>query len=124
LIDRPDADLNTSFIRHDPTFFYYLIFGTLCQFIKVKKLLYRPLIVGLIGVLLDIIASLAELTAQYLVFISFAHFDTMYNISIIAIFRSFSTVGLYNLIILRYTRLKNEQIKNQNQKLILLITEL
>src|SRR5699024_4144031 len=92
--------------------------------IKVKKILHRPLIVGLIGVLLDIIASLAELTAQYLVFSSFAQFDNMYNILIIAIFRSFSTVGLYNLIILRHTRLKNEQIKNQNQKLILLITEL
>src|SRR5699024_10693007 len=64
------------------------------------------------------------LTAQFLVFSSFAQFDNMYNILIIAIFRSFSTVGLYNLIILRHTRLKNEQIKNQNQKLILLITEL
>ena len=124
LIDLPDADFNSSFIRHYPTFFYYLTFGTLYQFIKVKKILHRPLIVGLIGVLLDIIASLAELTAQFLVFSSFAQFDNMYNILIIAIFRSFSTVGLYNLIILRHTRLKNEQIKNQNQKLILLITEL
>src|SRR5699024_7119366 len=62
LIDLPDADFNSSFIRHYPTFFYYLTFGTLYQFIKVKKILHRPLIVGLIGVLLDIIASLAELT--------------------------------------------------------------
>src|SRR5699024_11333205 len=58
LIDLPDADFNSSFIRHYPTFFYYLTFGTLYQFIKVKKILHRPLIVGLIGVLLDIIASL------------------------------------------------------------------
>src|SRR5699024_6498877 len=64
IIDLPDSDLNSSFIRHYPTFFYYLIFATLYQFIKVKKILHRPLIVGLIGVLLDIIASLAELTAQ------------------------------------------------------------
>src|SRR5699024_12837032 len=87
--------LNTSFIRQFPTFFYYLIFIMIYQFIKVKKILHRSLIVGLIGVLLDIIASIAELTAQYLVFSSFAQFDNMYNILLIAIFRSFSTVGLY-----------------------------
>src|SRR5699024_4944309 len=124
LIDLPDADFNSSFIRHYPTFFYYLTFVTLSHFITVKKILHLPLRVSLIGVLLVIIASLAELSAQFLVFCSFAQFDNMYNILIIAIFRSFSTVGLYNLIILRHTRLKNEQIKNQNQKLILLITEL
>lgn len=124
LIDLSVSDLNSSFIRHYPTFFYYLIFGTLFQFIKVQKILHRPLIVGLIGVLLDIIASLAELTAQYLVFSSFTQFNNIYNILIIAVFRSFSTVGLYNLIVLRHTRLKNEQIHKQNQKLILLITEL
>src|SRR5699024_12040983 len=87
-------------------------------------ILHRPLIVGLIGVLLDIIASLAELTAQYLVFSSFAQFDNMYNILIIAIFRSFSKVGLYNLIILRHTLLKNENIKNQNKKIIFIFNEL
>src|SRR5699024_9326543 len=124
LIDLPDADFNSTFIRHYPTFFYYLTFGTLYQFIKVKKILHRPLIISLIGVLLDIIVSLAELTSQFLVFILFDQLYNMYNILIISIFRSFSTVSLYNLIILRHTRLKNEQIKNQNQKLILLITEL
>src|SRR5690625_5968398 len=38
--------------------------------------------------------------------------------------RRITTVGIYNINILRHRRHKKKQIKNQNQKLILLITEL
>src|SRR5690625_6733145 len=78
LIDLPDADFNSSFIRHYPTFFYYLTFGTLYQFIKVKKILHRPLIVGLFVVLLDIIANLLKLKVLFLVFIYIAQFVIIY----------------------------------------------
>lgn len=124
LIDIPISDLTSSFIRHYPTFFYYLSFSCLFQISRIKQILHLPLIAGLIGVLLDIIASSTELAVQYLALESQIQFDNIYNVTIIAIFRSFFIVGLYNLIILHNTRLKKEQVQLQNRRLILLITEL
>lgn len=124
MIDIPISDLTSSFVRHYPTFFYYLTFSFLFQLTRIKKILHLPLLVGSIGILLDIIASSAELSVQYIAFDSLTQFDNIYNISIIAIFRSFFTVGIYNIIILHNTRLKKEQAQTQNKNLILIITEL
>ena len=124
LIDLPHANMIDSFIRHYPTFFYYLTFGFLYTITRIKNIKHIPWLVGLIGIGLDIIPSFVELTIQYLAFNSFSQFDDFHKISIIAIFRSFFTVGLYNLIILHNTQLKKEQIEIQNEKLILLTSEL
>src|SRR5699024_4667185 len=75
LMDLPDSYFKSSYIMSYRTFLYYAYIDTLDKFIKVKKILHRSLIVGLIGVLLDIIASLAKLTAQFLISRSFAQFD-------------------------------------------------
>src|SRR5690625_3797128 len=76
------------------------------------------------GILFDILASLGELTFQYLSFNSIITFEDIEKVSIIAIFRSFSTVGLLNLLILYNTRLRQEEIQKQNDQLTLVISSL
>lgn len=124
LIDVPIADFADSFIRHYPTFFYYLSFGILFYVTRIKHIIHLPLLVGFIGVFLDFIASSAELAVQYIAFDSHTNFENLQNISFIAIFRSYFTVGAYSLITLHNTRIKKDQVQQQNEKLIMLITDL
>lgn len=124
LLDIPISDFPTSFIRHYPTSFYYIIFGVLFHLAKINKRMHLPLLVGFLGVLLDIISSSAELLFQYIAFDAHTNIDDLHKISVIAIFRSFFIVGSYNLITLQHTRIKKEQVEQENEKLITLITEL
>lgn len=112
------------FYRHYPTFFYYFTFGSLFQLTKANKYIYQTVLIGIFGVFFDILASVGELTFQYVAFDSITIREDIRKISVIAIFRSFFTVGFLNLIVLYNTRLKEEEIQKKNDKLIVVISNL
>jgi len=124
LLDIFNYDDISLFHRHYPTFFYYFTFGAIFQLVQTYKYMYNTVIIGLIGVLLDILASLGELLFQYLSFSSITTYEDVKKISIIAIFRSFFTVGFLNLITLYKTQIKEKEIRKRNNQLILLISNL
>ena len=117
-------DLFSAFIQHYPTFFYYFTFGCLFYITRAKRFIKRSILISLLGTSFDILASLGELTFQYIAFHSMITFEDIQKVSIIAIFRSFSTVGLLNLLILYRTQLKQAEIQKQNDQLTLVISSL
>lgn len=124
LLDLLIYDTSYSFQQHYPTFFYYLTFGCLFYLTGANRYIHQSIIIGFMGVIFDILASLGELTFQYLAFDSIIGRVDIHKISIIAIFRSFFTVGLLNLLILYKTRLKQEEIQKQNEQLTIVISSL
>src|SRR5690625_659059 len=124
LLDLFNYDFLYLFQYHYPTFFYYFTFGCLFYFTRAKGYIHKSILIGIMGILFDILASLGELTFQYLSFNSIITFEDIEKVSIIAIFRSFSTVGLLNLLILYNTRLRQEEIQKQNDQLTLVISSL
>lgn len=124
IVDLPTSDLIDAFVRHYPTLFYYITFGFLFTIAKMKNIKHMPILVGLIGIGLDVLSSFVELTVQYIAFSSISQFEDFHKIFIISIFRSFFVVGLYNFIILHNTQVKKEHIEIENKKLTLLISEL
>ncbi|VEF46710.1 sensor histidine kinase [Bacillus freudenreichii] len=113
-----------SFQAHYPTFFYYFTFGCLFYFLKVHRFYRRPLLIGSLGVLFDILASCAELTSQYIAFQSPVTYEDIRKVSIIAVFRGFFTVGFFNLIMLYEARLRKEEMQKLNTKLVMIISNL
>ncbi|GIN19430.1 sensor histidine kinase [Siminovitchia fordii] len=113
-----------SFQAHYPTFFYYFTFGCLFYFLKVRRFYGRPLLIGSLGVLFDILASSAELTFQYIAFQSPVTYEDIRKVSIIAVFRGFFTVGFFNLIMLYEAQLRKEEMHKQNAKLVMIISNL
>ena len=124
LLDAFHYDLLYLFQQHYPTFFYYFTFGCLFYFTRAKHYIHRSILISMLGTLFDILASLGELSFQYLAFNSIITYEDIQKISIIAVFRSFSTVGLLNLLILYQTRLRQEEIEKQNNQLTLVISTL
>jgi len=113
-----------AFKQHYPTFFYYFTFGCLFQFTKANNYTLKPILIGFLGVLFDILSSLGELTFQYISFSSITTISDIHKISIIAIFRSFFVVGFLNLLQLYKTRLKEEETQKQNDQLTVIISSL
>lgn len=114
----------SSFQAHYPTFFYYFTFGFLFYILKVHRFYRRPLFIGSLGVLFDILASSAELFFQYIAFQSPVTFEDIRKVSIIAIFRGFFTVGFFNLMMLYEARLRKEEMQKLNTKLVMIISSL
>lgn len=109
---------------HFPVLFYYFVYASLFYFFKINRLYERPLLIGLYGILIEFIASLVELL--------FRHFDTypqitasgLFIIGGVAIIRSFFVLGFFNILIVRETRIAEEQQRQRTEQILLLISNL
>lgn len=113
-----------AFLFHFPVFFYYLVYALLFYFFKINTLYESPFFIGLLGVVIEVIASMVEIT--------FRNFSTQMPITLstfmviggIAIFRSFFVLGFFNILILRESKLAEEQQRKRNEEILLLISNL
>ncbi|WHY88214.1 ATP-binding protein [Neobacillus novalis] len=124
LLDLPLHDFSYSFQHRCPTFFYYFTFGCLFYFTKANRSIHQSILIGFLGIIFDILASSAELTSQYFALDSVVTREDIRKISVIAIFRSFFTIGIFILYVLYETRLRIEEMQKQNEHLITVITNL
>lgn len=112
------------FWLHFPVFFYYFVFASFFYFFKINRLYESPFLIGVYGILIEIIASLVELSFRSYA----AHIEiTAASLAIIggvAIIRSFFVLGFFNILILRETRLAEEQQRKRNEQILLLISNL
>jgi two-component system sensor histidine kinase YcbA len=113
-----------AFILHFPVFFYYLIFSLLFYLFKMNTWHEKPFFIGLFGVVNEIIASLVEITCRYASSHMPITFTTFVTIGGIAIIRSFFVLGFFNILIIRETRLAEEQQRTRNEQILLLISNL
>ncbi|MGG3470271.1 sensor histidine kinase [Neobacillus pocheonensis] len=112
------------FPDHFPVFFYYTVFGLFFHVFKVKKLYHRPLLIGLVGMVLEIMGNVTEMTIR--------HFTTDMKMTTsgfliiigVAIIRSFFVLGFFNTILVRETRLAEEQQKKRTEEVLLLVSNL
>ena len=84
----------------------------------------RPLIVGFLGVSIEIAATSAELLFRYTSITEMTSLTTWNQIALIAFFRSFFVLGIFNIVKLRHSRAAEEQQRKENEKMLMLISEL
>ncbi len=107
-----------------PTFFYYVTFALLFYLTKVNRFHHKPVVIGLLGILAEVSASLAELTFQYIAFSSVFTLSDVHKVIVIAIFRSFFVVGFFNLMNLYQTKIKEAEVRKQNLHLLMVTSNL
>ncbi|WP_318507142.1 hypothetical protein [Bacillus sp. T3] len=110
--------------RHFPVFFYYLVFAMMFHLFKIKKFYEQPLLIGLFGVIMEIIATFTEMGIR-----SFHnHVDMSVNsaftIGVIAIIRSFFVLGFFNLIVIRESRIAATAQQLRNEQMLVHISNL
>ncbi|MHC6179911.1 ATP-binding protein [Clostridium sp. JNZ X4-2] len=112
------------FLLNFPAFFYYLVFSFLLCITKVNSFHNRPLLIGIIATVIDIISSTTELTIRFFLLGDLISIYTLGLVCIIAITRSFFVLGFFNIIKLNGVRTFAKQKEEQNRYMFLLISNL
>lgn len=113
------------FLTNYPSFFYYLVFATFFQLFRVKKMYARPLSVGLLGIALEVISNSTEMLIRIYVARTSSLTDSNFLlIIVVAIIRSFFVLGFFNILVLRETRLAEEQQRKRTEQVLLIVSNL
>lgn len=113
-----------AFLHHFPVFFYYLTFALCFYFFKINTLHDSPFLIGVLGVIVEIAASMIEISLRNF----FSHIPiTLHTISMIggiAFIRSFFVLGFFNIFVIREARLAEEQQRKRNEQMLMLVSNL
>jgi two-component system, sensor histidine kinase YcbA len=116
--------LQDSFVSNFPVFFYYAVFAGLFHVFKIKELYSRPFLVGLLGVVIETISNSAEISIRH--FTNEVQITTSNFLIIggVAFIRTFFVLGFFNILILRETKLAEEQQRKRTEQILLLTSNL
>jgi two-component system sensor histidine kinase YcbA len=120
----PHWNWGAAFQHHYPVFFYYLTYAIAFAAVRINRRHNRPLLVGALGVACEIAATLVELLLRYSATEQTTTFATWNQIVLIAFYRSFFVLGFFNLVKLRQSKAAEEQKRKENEKMLMLISEL
>lgn len=115
---------NEAFEMHYPVFFYYFTYGVMFHVMRVHHFYYRPIWIGGLGVLIEILASMIEISLRYVVSGDLINFSTLILIIEVAIIRSFFVLGFFNILIFRQAKLAEEEQRQRNEHMLMLISNL
>ncbi|MGG0463042.1 ATP-binding protein [Priestia aryabhattai] len=109
---------------HYPTFFFYFTYALLFFIFKVSRMNYSAIVIGLIGLIIEIAADIVELTAQYIVLHTTIHVDSLSDMAVIAFAHSFIVLSFFNMMTIYESQSRERQIRKQNEHMLMLITSL
>ena len=67
VIIKGNMDWLAAFHTHYPSFFFYFTYSYLFHLAKIKRFYHQPLMIGLIGCMIEILSDCVELMIQYFV---------------------------------------------------------
>ncbi len=110
-----------NFIHHLLALSYYVVFSLLFYLFKVLTWNSKPLILGFLGVWMDVISNVLEIAIRNHIFPTV---QQLYIVLFIAIFRSYFVVGFITFLNYRQARRTEEKLKLQNEEMLLFISDL
>ncbi len=117
--------MTESFYLRYPVFFYYFIYGSLFSLCRVNKFHQKPIVIGCLGISIEIVASMSELAFYHMLVLGTTITISEVNkLIIIAIFRSFFALGFLNMMNLYETKLKESQVRKENEKMFMHLSNL
>ncbi|SHF13216.1 two-component system, sensor histidine kinase YcbA [Seinonella peptonophila] len=120
----PTVPFSQSFITHAPAFIYYFTFSILFQLTGMKKLIRKPALVGLLGVVIETLTGLTEIAVRYSFSGKPITFFIIDYFLMVAVIRSFFVVGFFNIVQLRQAKLEKEGERKRNEHVLFLISNL
>ncbi|WP_132746358.1 sensor histidine kinase [Scopulibacillus darangshiensis] len=113
-----------AFGTYYPVFLYYFTYSCVFYLLKINRFHDRSFLIGFFGVIAEVISDLVELVTEYGISHNPPTLMVFNKVFIIAIFRSFFVLGFFNMMKLYESRLKGSQVRNQNQHLMMLVSNL
>lgn len=117
-------DWTAAFHHHYPAFFFYAAYAAVYYLTGMARFTYRPLALGVLAVVAEIAASLAELFFRYPFFQQALTGPNLTKIMLIAVIRSFFVLGFYNIFLLRQARWAAEQQRQRHEHVLSIVSNL
>ncbi|CAM3554700.1 sensor histidine kinase [Aeromicrobium ponti] len=117
-------DWTSAFQAHIASFFFYFTFSCLVNAAKISRFYNRPLIIGVLGIPIEVLSDLAELIAQYFILGTTITATALNGIMVIAMSHSFIVISFFNMLSLYEAQSREREIRKQNEQLLMLISNL
>ncbi|MFE4352186.1 sensor histidine kinase [Peribacillus butanolivorans] len=114
----------STFQEHYPSFFFYFTYSFLFYLVKINRFQNRSLIIGFIGLIIEILSDSVELIIQYLVLETTITIGALNEMIIIAFGHSFIVLSFFNMMKLYEAQSRERQIRKQNEHMLMLISNL
>ncbi|PEF41037.1 ATP-binding protein [Bacillus sp. AFS026049] len=114
----------SAFHAHYPSFFFYFTYSVLFYFAKINRFQSRTLIIGFIGLIIEILSDCVELIFQYIVLETTITFGSLNEMIVIAFGHSFIVLSFFNMMKLYEAQSRERQIRKQNEHMLMLISNL
>jgi two-component system sensor histidine kinase YcbA len=119
-----DISVEDAMYLHVPAFFYYFIYALAFYKTKLNERHDQPFMIGLLGVLIELFASVSEMTIRSIL----ANQDTpllaIDQLVLIAFIRSFFVLGFFNILKLREAKSAEAEQRMQKEQMLLFISSL
>jgi two-component system sensor histidine kinase YcbA len=123
-IQQENFDWTSSFQAQYPSFFFYFTYSCLFYLVKTKRFHNRPLIIGFIGLIIEILSDCTELIIQYFVLETTITIAELNEMIMIALTHSFIVLSFFNMMKLYEAQTRERQIRKQNEHMLMLISNL
>lgn len=123
-IKQENFNWNASFESNFSSFFFYFAFSCFFYLAKVFRFKNRIIIIGFIGITIEILSDMVELTMQYFVLGTTIKLSALSEILIIAISHSFIVLSFFTMMKLYEAQARESQIRKQNEHMLMLISNL
>ncbi|MGE7185714.1 ATP-binding protein [Peribacillus sp. NPDC006672] len=114
----------STFQEHCPSFFFYFTYSFLFYLVKINRFQNRSLIIGFIGLIIEILSDSVELIFQYIVLETTITLGSLNEMIVIAFGHSFIVLSFFNMMKLYEAQSRERQIRKQNEHMLMLISNL
>ncbi|MDR6999183.1 two-component system sensor histidine kinase YcbA [Neobacillus niacini] len=114
----------SSFQANFSSFFFYLAYACFFYLAKVQRFHNRLIVIGLIGIVIELLSDIVELTVQYFILGTTIKFSALSEILMMAISHSFIVLSFFTIMQLYEAQERERQIRKQNEHMLLLISNL
>lgn len=119
-----DISVEEAMYLHFPAFFYYFIYAFAFHKTKLNERHDQPLMIGLLGVLIELFASVSEMAIRSFLANQGTPLLAIDQLVLIAFIRSFFVLGFFNILKLREAKFAEAEQRMQKEQMLLFISSL
>jgi two-component system sensor histidine kinase YcbA len=113
--------MGDSLVHHLPSMVFYITFSLLFITFRVHLWNQKPMMLGFMGIILDVLANIIEFSVRSG---TFPVYQQIYIFLFIAAFRSYFVVGFITFLNYKQTTKTEETLRNQHEQMVLFISNL
>ncbi len=105
-------------------FFFYMTYACLFSILKANRFRERPIMLGFIGFMIEVVSDCVELAVQFLIFHTVVTPEKITDIAVIAISHTFIVMSFYSVLKLYETQSREKQTRQQHEHMLMIVSNL